>query len=182
MISYGQNRVYHPLGFSKNLELLNFCTATAQKKSFLYFCILTQKRGIGSKKVISCFLLPPNKVEAERIIFLPRFFHSHMFGLGPSLNFQSPSFSSRTEPEPSFRASKWNSMYCTCPTSTSCITPSAYWIPTQHGVQVQHGVGVRYVIGVIHKAEVGHVLEGGHGARGWTWDAAPTWGWGRTCT
>ena len=69
------------IGLLKKFKLLNFCTATAQKKSFRYFCILTQKRGIGSKKVISVFLLPPNKVEAERIIFLPRFFHSHMFGL-----------------------------------------------------------------------------------------------------
>ena len=62
---------------SQKIEKIeNFCTATALEKSFLNFCIFTQKRGIGSKKVISGFLLPPNKVEA----YLPAFF-THTFTL-----------------------------------------------------------------------------------------------------
>ena len=68
---------FSSIGLLKLLKNTKFLHCDSTKNiSFLNFCILTQERGIGSKKVISGFLLPPNKVEA----YLPAFF-THTFTL-----------------------------------------------------------------------------------------------------
>ena len=56
---------FSSIGLLKLLKNTKFLHCDSTKNiSFLNFCILTQERGIGSKKIISGFLLPPNKVEA----------------------------------------------------------------------------------------------------------------------